>query len=710
MASFESYVQPATPGAQVPVMVDAPIVVDATSPKGLRPLLTFIASLECNSNVRVAAEEGKRLAPYFNMMSGYLSDVIASSTRLATPKEKKAVRDLVKPENLAGIFNVVAERTKNTLTSDVAVLPSNIIREGPAAHFFRDEQQFDAPYDYRGHTFNFGFLQVFEGGKRVARSSTTFPTFLLDEKMIDDAMPYGIQGTLKQFQSVMTLINHDILHHVTSPMVNPIVAHKFSDQRQQESFWESPLGKWGYKIDDADPRPDDGGEFYEAWSKAGHSAALLSSGSAGRNKEVRQQLTQYFDDLERIGKSMIAAGGNSGEARQRAHDVIDYFGTVMAHALSRSFPLDHPLMKHCIRSLQKADPAPELLPAECLEMMDPDKDVQPSMIAQTIREMTPGVPGMTNIIESYRRNGLDILPQNDQPLEYASLKLLQLIKVSREDIDPQVPSPLSTRMAELQRISGELTLEMFEAAAKTFDFLPESVRPKPKTLSPLLAGDFNRASASDENAMFAVSVYDAGTDEIPKNFALAPVADVISLLAQPDFTEDSLKAFVSKPFLEQVLEDEAARPDFREPLRMLTARSPQGLSLHILTAADTKGKPTPLYVIEDMQRKSCLVIGEEAVPSPLLNHLRKGGLTYVAKSQEDATAVIDGFMESAAKIPGRNVSSVSQNMLYAFSALCDIPEEFLTPEQHFRPGARPGEILPALKGMPSIYTSVVRMK
>ncbi|MEZ0223908.1 MAG: hypothetical protein ACAH83_05090 [Alphaproteobacteria bacterium] len=707
MVSFETYLQsaamPPVLGTSVPVMVDAPIVVDATSPKGLRPLLTFINSLECNSNVAVAAAEGKRLGPYFNMMSGYLAGVIESGRR--TPKDRAKAKELIKPENLAGIFNAAAERTKNTLTSDVAVLPSNIVSEGPAAHFFRDEQQFDAPYEYNGHTFNFGFLQVFEGGKRVARSSTTFPTFLLDEKMIDAAMPYGIQGTLKNFQSIMSTVNHDMLHHFTSTIVNPVVAHKFPGVPEAG---DTAMGGWNNKIDASDPDPESSGEFYEAWSKLGHANALLSPGNDAATEEMFNQVTSYFDDLKRIGAQIVQEGEETEGIRSKGHDVVDYFGTVMAHALSRAFPLNHPLMTHCIRCMQEADPAPGLVPAECLKMMG-DRDVPRSRISDAIRESVPAADGMADIVNSYRRGGLDILSKKGTPLDYASLKLLQLIRVSREDIDPSVPSPLSKRMKHLQKITGSLTLDMVDAAARAFDFLPASAR---LSLASLTRADFNRVSTPENPTIFAVSNIEAGASDIPQKFTLAPVAEVLAMLAQPGFAAKDVGTLVTQQLREYIDVAEREQPEYRQAFLMLTGRSESELSLHMVAAAGRDGKDTMLCVIEDTRRKKCLVIGEYALTPSQVSGFEKSGLTYVAKSSPSAPANIDKFLDEAAGAEerGRNLHRITDNLFLAFSAVCEVPERFLDKELCIAAGTRPGQVLAAATTTPTLYTTVVKLR
>ena len=320
MPTFESYIQ-STGGAVLPpglvtapsvdltpsVVIHAPVVVDATNWTDLKPFNRFIAGLECNSNVVVAAAEGKRLAPYFNMMSQYLSGEIDNSARLASEEQKDEARRLTTPNGLASLFNAAAKKTRNTLTTDVAVLPSNIITEGPASHLFKNERQFDIPYYYRNRTFNFGFLQVFEGGKQQGKSSTTFPTFLLDKDMINAAQPYGVTGILKDFQSIMTLVNHDMLHHYTSPLVNNMIAFKFKGAPESA---DTPIGGWDDKLTATNVDPQSFRDYYEAWSKVAHSQPLISPAADEQAGAARESITHYFDALKDVAKGILRNGAN----------------------------------------------------------------------------------------------------------------------------------------------------------------------------------------------------------------------------------------------------------------------------------------------------------------------------------------------------------------------------------------------------------------
>jgi hypothetical protein len=718
MPTFESYIQNTTGTALPPgmvtapqvdltqsVVIDAPIVVDSTNWTDLKPFNRFIAGLECNSNVVVAAAEGKRLAPYFNMMSQYLSGEIDNSARLASEEQKDEIRKLTTPAGLASLFNAAAKKSKNTLTTDVAVLPSNITTEGPASHLFRNERQFDVPYFYRNRTFNFGFLQVFEGGKQQAKSSTTFPTFLLDKDMINAARPYGVTGILKDFQSIMTMVNHDMLHHYTSPLVNHAIAFKFKGAPDSA---DTPIGGWNDKLKATNVEPRSFGDYYEAWSKVAHSQPLTSSAAAEQVEAARDSITRYFDALKNVASGIQRDGANAEEAKQRAHEVVDYFGTVMCHALSRAYPLNHPLMQHCVDRLEAADPAPGILLQECAGMISSTRNF--------------GAPKDFVILDSYRGLGLDILPGQDETLSYASLKMLQLIKLSPEDIESQIPVATSPQIANLRRVSGDITLEMLEAAARTFDsslapdlkpaapVSPEETAPLDVRLASLARGNFNRVSKTDGKTLFAVSNVDADFDEMPDGFGLSTVEEVIALLAQPGFTGKNIDDLVTDTARRRLSEVALENPEYVKSFEMLTNRSQLGISLHMVAAAGTAGKTEMLCVLEDSYENKCLVIGDDTLSARASERLKGGNLTYVAKTSERAADKIEEFLLEAKRsaAPGRHMASLSESLIKAFGATCEIPAQFIRNGRV--PGrTRPGDIMAAAsRSMPTIYTSIIK--
>ncbi|MEZ0224868.1 MAG: hypothetical protein ACAH83_09965 [Alphaproteobacteria bacterium] len=466
--------------APLPVTVRAPIITDALTNDGVKPLLDFIDALEQHSNIEVAQAENERLTPYFRAVSRYLQRIAYETAE--TDEKAIELQDLSSPGALAGLFNAAARQTHNTILSDVAILPSDIVSWGPAYPLFQS-RQFKVNYEYDGHTFNFGFLQVYEGGYRNgAESSTAFPTFMLDSKMMNAIAPHEPLELLREFQGVISFVNHDMLHHFTTPIINPAVAQKF---RFEDVVFQpgepDPIHAWYRRL----PQKSRNDILYEEWAQMSHESALLAPGNEAQVEELTGKVTKYFQHLKRMGEE-IARDEGAG----KAHKAVDYFGMVMAHALTRVFPLNHPLMTHCIDSLQKADPgaAKFLKDAERSIAGEPSKIMELyNQVARfvtrhppaheesltTIRRHAEKSPTMTRITEAYKQIGFDVLPQSDAAVGYRNIKMLQLIRFTYEDLHPHVPVPLDPAMAEMRKKTGKALLDMVAAAGKSFGYAPK---------------------------------------------------------------------------------------------------------------------------------------------------------------------------------------------------------------------------------------------
>lgn len=464
----------------VPVTVHAPIVIDALTDKGVKPLLDFIDALEKHSNIELAEAENKRLTPYFKAVSRYLQRVAYETAE--TDEKAIELNGLSSPGALAGLFNAAARQTHNTILSDVAILPSEIVFWGPAYPLFQS-RQFKVGYEYDGHTFNFGFLQVYEGGYRNgAKSSTAFPTFMLDSKMMKAVAPHEPLDMLRRFQEVISFVNHDMLHHFTTPIINPVVAQKFRFEDVVAQPGEpDPIHAWYRRL----PRKSRNDILYEEWAQMSHESALLAPGNEAQLEELTGKVTEYFRHLKRIGEDIAQS-----EGKDKAHKTVDYFGMVMAHALTRVFPLNHPLMIQCIDSLQKADPgAGKFLkdaeysitgrPSKLRELYNqiarlvtrhPSTPEEP---LTTIRRYAEKSSDMTRITDAYRQLGFDVLPRDDAAISYRNIKMLQLIRFTHEDLHPHVPAPLEPAMAEMKRKTGKALLDMVAAAGKSFGYAPK---------------------------------------------------------------------------------------------------------------------------------------------------------------------------------------------------------------------------------------------
>src|SRR5690606_23931056 len=99
------------------------------------------------------------------------------------------------------LFNKMAETTKNVLISDVIVASSNLISAGSTRKIFSN--QFDVGFEYRKHSFNFGFIQVCKGKSKKDKNSTTVPIFTIDHRMIKAVPPDIARDLLSGIQKAM---------------------------------------------------------------------------------------------------------------------------------------------------------------------------------------------------------------------------------------------------------------------------------------------------------------------------------------------------------------------------------------------------------------------------------------------------------------------------------------------------------------------------
>lgn len=455
---------------KLPLTVAAPVIIDATTKEGVQPFLDFVRSLEEHNNEEIAQEESRRLQPYFQAMGTYLTNMRGKLDQA----RKQASEGLTTRGALSGIFNAMATKTHNTMISDVVILPDNIYNTGPASHLFRGKYEFNTGYSYDDYSFNFGFFQVFEGGlQKKALSSTTFPTFRIDHRMMNAVPADQLTPVLHGLQAVMTFVNHDMLHHLTSPIINPSTVAKIGGDNSKM------MSDWDKNIPSADK-----GEAYEHWAQIGHERALLEGSSAETIDDIRGKLDLYFQELKKLdGTTQELQDGNSEQPT--AHEVVDYFGMLMAHALTRVFPLNHPIIIRCLQQLEKTDPDSGKALEDCYQMMKStfpagawmDKTQQElrTLMLNDIRTVAgykKGYNPIADIVESYQESSHPLLPKKDQDVGYIHLKLLQLARLAQHDVRPHIPKPAEKSIADIRKVADKLTLDMIIAAAKTTNYQP----------------------------------------------------------------------------------------------------------------------------------------------------------------------------------------------------------------------------------------------
>jgi len=434
-----------------PVTVKAPIITDGLIQEGVQPLLDYVASIETHSNTEMFAEETKRLKPYFSALSIYLTHALKNADPVSmTPQEQETLKGLITPGKLKAAFNKMAACTRNTLISDFVIMPE-AIKQGPAAHLF-GEVQFDPKISYGKSYFTFSFLQIFERGDR--RSSTTIPTLTLDTRLMDEIAPYQPTELYRRLQLILTDMNHDMLHHLHSPFINNSIAHNFLGSGTESRAPD--MMKWRKSL--AEGR-------LEEWSQVSHGKMYMTPQNARLVKEVSENLDACFDELARITKAL---------PKDRAHEIADYFGTLVAHTLSRTFPFNHPLMARCLEHMRAIDPLSE---AELLEdafkkygKLIGDYLSSSSKIREHLKWLGESrmVLGATrDIVSGYRQQELDLLPHNDSAMSFKNVKLLQLAAIEPNEMRVHVPSPANPDDQKVRSDSDRAFLDLIRAVAKT---------------------------------------------------------------------------------------------------------------------------------------------------------------------------------------------------------------------------------------------------
>lgn len=421
-----------------------PVVLNAHKMKAVRPVLDFIAGLERRDAGENAAAESRRLAPYFRVFGDYLSRTLADRD----DKEAKTLRQLAKPGALRDMFNAMAAYTGNAMLSGMLIVPDDI-HKGPAENVAW-RNGFSQNYGYREYKLEIGFLQLYEGGKKYeAKSSTTIPVILLDHHMLDRIAAERPQALLENLQRAAAIVNHDMLHHYTSPYIRSDTSHK--TRLDYDEVRKTPVYKQvaAMKFD------------YEDWAQASHERSLCHDGGAELLEDLRGAVDAYFGELGRIKEDLAADLGPGVLA-----DVVDYFGMVMAHMLARLVPLNHPLMAHGIARLKAVDPDPDGLGARAhrLRAAWGRKGKSP---AEAVRWVVDDVYGMENMVDSYSRHGFNIVPGGDEAPSYESIRLIELMAFSKGEVRPHVPD----HDANTPEADG-INVRIMKAVAETVGYVP----------------------------------------------------------------------------------------------------------------------------------------------------------------------------------------------------------------------------------------------
>lgn len=422
--------------------VTAPVVLGSTS-KSQQPLADFVAHLTEHGNVAAAKAESLRLTSYFARMSAILERPMAKLEARQAADEAPGIdpkilrwRKLISRENISGLFNAMAEKTGNTLLSDVIIAPHDVSCI---------DTSLGQEYIYNDDKMVFGFVQVPHVSSDGITDNTTCAILTLPPEKMTAIAPHGGEKILRDLQAVISLVNHDTLHHLTAPLLVESIAKKLGDHG-------TALEKWDDKVYD-----------YEKFSQIIHEKMLRTIKNSPQDEAIYRTIDSFFAQLGDAGRALAAADNGSADARRRAHETVDFFGIVMGQALTRAFPLNHPVFAHYCSQMYRADPAPELnnlrhRDAVLAELKLDTQEPEGRRIRQTL--------------STYKDCGLHILNGRDEVMSYKNHKLLQLITLSPADTAPLAPSCVDLKLAKLQEKSDMLLLKMLRAVAKTTGYKP----------------------------------------------------------------------------------------------------------------------------------------------------------------------------------------------------------------------------------------------
>lgn len=426
-----------------------PPIIMKDTPEDRKPLDEYMRYLETQGTLGNAQEESERLSGYFSDLSNALQKVTAS---IRGRKRKKEVKKLSSREGLHRVFNGMAKHCKSTMLSDIVIMPFNLEKESS-----RDSLGPESAATYFHHyIFSFGFMTAYEGGNREpAQGSTSFAVFNIDSRALDALAPYAPEKMLRDLQTLMTLVNHDMLHHLTLPLVNPEITQNLAKSAAKIEEWDRSITT---KIGSPD--------YYEDWAQIGQEVVLNGPGTEPLQQEIKKILSGYISELVRICGEMKKQDISPDEI----HKTSSFFSILAGHALCRAFPLNHPLMTFWAKAALGADPHPERNPEDVAEKIAfATGRILPAQGTgyEHVRAVGLGIQGMRDLVMSYRQSGLDLLPDDPARMDLKTLKLFELAALSIDDTRPHTPQPKNAPDRALREIAGRSLIDMVVAAAKT---------------------------------------------------------------------------------------------------------------------------------------------------------------------------------------------------------------------------------------------------
>lgn len=453
-----------------PQALAAPVITRAATYGDIQPLQDFINALQSNG-ASAAEYEASRLDPFYEALSRYLRRTEEEHPEHVKPERKERTAKLSEPGTLKRLFNEVATDTKSAILSEIAIMPASVCRA--REKLFPGTTGFNARYDYNGHSFDFGFIQVFQKNMLGMRQrSVAFPLLSADDEILTSLEPFGTEKLLHGLQRAGTWVNHDMLHHYTAHNITPNVA--YNDYTRNPAL-NLPVHRWMSDRVSQISADENDSAHYETWNILAYAQMQESEGY----DEINGIVDEYFAELDRIGaawKEKAATAEDSGAVLEQAHKSTDFMGTMMGFILMRAVPFDHPLMVRYFEHMERIDPAPAhaeralvQLAEQHYERKKPDEQSCPDFLNECLGGRQPGNDQrLVRAIENYRRAGHDMLPQGEAPLSYRQVKEMQLAL-----FDPRLaylhspPADGEILLARAKRDAGPVMVDFIDSVART---------------------------------------------------------------------------------------------------------------------------------------------------------------------------------------------------------------------------------------------------
>lgn len=456
-----------------PDALKAPVITRGRTYADIEPLQVFIDTL-ARDGAAAARYEATRLDPFYEAYSRYLRRTAAEHPDHIPPEKKERFEKLSTPGSLKRLFNDVAADTRSAILSEMTIMPAKIARA--RANLFPGTTGFNAQYDYNGHSFDFGFIQVFQTGFLGTRQrSVALPVLSVDDRVLEAMEPFGTEKLLHGLQEAGTWVNHDMLHHYTAHSITSNVAENRYTTGPPRGL---PIERWlNQKTELVQPDAHSTAN-YETWSILSYAKMQEGEGY----ERITAIVDDYFDELGRIGaawKERAAASGDPAKALAEAHRATDVMGTMMGFILMRAVPFDHPLMSRYFGHMERMDPAPEQAGHALLEMAeahfetkkDKDTPLRDFIAQQAAIPRLDGDRRLPGAIGNYAQAGHPLLPPEGGTMSYRQIKEMQLALFDPRLAYLHSPAPgPDAQLARARRNSGPVSLDFVGAVADTVQF------------------------------------------------------------------------------------------------------------------------------------------------------------------------------------------------------------------------------------------------